>query len=252
MPALWVHAAGIGPVWCVRPVQGGQPVNVLDLFSGAGGAAMGYSRAGFDVVGVDIDPQPRYPFPHIQADALTVLADTAFCQGFNLIHASPPCQAYSTGVSSSSSPWNHTRGKDEPALIGDVHKALTSLGVPWVIENVMGARRYMPSDSIILCGSMFDRPIPRHRVFALSWTTWPPFHPACRGLALASARKMGWDYRDMSVTGKGRRAGTKDRWAALLGIGWEVTQHDLAEAIPPAYTEWIGRDYQRHAAGVSW
>lgn len=220
----------------------GCAVRVLDLFCGAGGAAMGYHQAGAQVVGVDIDHQPRYPFTFHRADALDVLHGRTSLDpaAFDLIHASPPCQAYSTGVTSRSSRWVPTKGKDEPALIGTVHRLLLAVGVPWVIENVAGARDHMPQGAFTLCGAMFGRPIPRHRLFATSPTVTPPAHPACRGLATRSAAALGWDYRDMTVTGKGRRAGTSTRWAHLLGVDWPMTQHDLAEAIPPAYTQWIG------------
>ena len=208
---------------------------------------MGYHRAGFDVVGVDIAPQVHYPFEFHQGDAVEFLL--AHGHEFDAIHASPPCQPYSTGVVSASSPWNHTRGKDEPALIGSTHAALVKVGVPWVIENVMGARPSMPTGAggpFVLCGSMFGRPIPRHRVFSSSeWIETPP-HPDCAGLAKRSSVELGWEYRDMSVTGKGRRAGTADRWRHLLGIDWQTTQHGLAEAIPPAYTEHIGRQLLDH------
>lgn len=230
---------------------------ILDLFCGSGGAGMGYHRAGFDVYGIDLTPQPDYPFPFYQGDAVEALerlragemlpftnpdgsVEWVGIESFTAVHGSPPCQPYSTGVVSRSSKWNHTKGKDEPALIGAVHAQLEALGVPWVIENVMGAKAHMPDPSFVLCGSMFDRPIPRHRVFASNAGIVAPEHPNCRGLAKRSAAEFGWDYRDMSVTGKGRRAGTSDRWAFLLGIYWPMTQHGLAEAIPPAYSEFIG------------
>lgn len=219
---------------------------LLDLFCCAGGAGVGYHRAGFDVTGVDISPQPNYPFEFHQADALEFLAEHG--REFDAIHASPPCQAYSTGVVSRSSKWNHTKGKDEAALIPAVHELLVASGKPWVIENVMGARSQMPSPWFVLCGAMFDRPIPRHRVFATSMFGLAPEHPNCRGLAKRSSVELGWEYRDMSVTGKGRRAGTSVRWAYLLGTDWPMTQHEMAESIPPAYTEHIGAQLLAHLA----
>ena len=219
-------------------------MKILDLFCGAGGAGMGYHRAGFEVVGVDLAPQPSYPFEFHQADALEYLS--AHWSEFDAIHGSPPCQPYSTGVVSRSSKWNHTKGKDEPALIGAVHSLMVETGLPWVIENVMGARQHMPTPPFVLCGSMFGRLIPRHRVFSTNVDIEVPEHPNCRGLAKRSAAELGWDYRDMSVTGKGRRAGTTERWSLLLGIDWPITQHGLAEAIPPAYTEHIGSQLLTH------
>jgi DNA (cytosine-5)-methyltransferase 1 len=217
---------------------------LLDLFCCAGGAAMGYHRAGFDVVGVDIAPQPHYPFESHQADALEFIS--AHGHEFDAIHASPPCQPYSTGVVSRSSKWNHTKGKDEAALIGATHALLVASGKPWVIENVMGARAHMPSPWFALCGAMFDRPIPRHRAFSTSFYVLAPEHPKCRGLALRAAQELGWEYRDMSVTGKGRRAGTSERWAYLLGVDWPMTQHEMAESIPPVYTAHVGAQLMAH------
>ena len=208
---------------------------LLDLFCGAGGAGEGYRRAGFDVTGVDNRPMPRNPHTFIQADALEYLA--AHGHEYDVIHASPPCQAYSRAVTSRSSRWNDTLGKDEPALIATVRTLLQSTGRPYVIENVVGAPLESPS---LLCGSMFGLHIQRHRLFESSCLILAPPHGNCRGVAKRHAERMGWDYRDMSVTGKGRRAGTSDRWASLLGIDWPMRQRDLKEAIPPAYTEFIG------------
>lgn len=205
---------------------------MLDLCCGAGGAADGYAAAGWDVVGVDIDPQPFYPYPFVQADALTFPL-----HGFDAVHVSPPCQPYSRAVTSRSSHWNDTRGRDEPALIEAFRVRLNASGIPWVIENVEGA----PLDGITLCGSMFGLDIPRHRIFESNILLLAPPHPRCRGIAKTASERRGWDYRDMSVTGKGRRAGTADRWRELLGISRRMRQHDLKEAIPPAYTEHVGR-----------
>lgn len=197
---------------------------------------MGYHRAGFDVVGVDINPQPHYPFEFIQADALTYPLD-----GFVAIHASPPCQGYSPHVSSASSEWAGTKGRDEPRLTEPVRDRLGASGLPYVIENVVGAPLRGPT---LLCGTMFALPIPRHRLFETSFRIAPfdvPRHRDCRGVAKRYAEVAGWDPRDMTVTGKGRHAGTKERWAEIMGWpDYQGTQHGLREAIPPAYTEWIG------------
>lgn len=219
---------------------------LLDLFCGAGGAAIGYQRAGFDVTGVDIRPQPGYPGAFIQGDAIDFLADLV-PGSFDVIHASPPCQGYSRHVTSESSEWAGTRGKDEPRLIADV-RLLARHARPikgWVIENVVGARHELKGPTL-LCGTMFGLPIPRHRLFEVSrgidwWAV--PAHIACSGRARQYALRQGWDPRDMTVTGKGRNAGTKERWAEVMGWpeGVPVTQHGLREAIPPVYTEWIGR-----------
>jgi DNA (cytosine-5)-methyltransferase 1 len=194
---------------------------------------MGYHKAGFEVVGVDIDPQPNYPFEFHQADALTFPLD-----GFDVIHASPPCQGYSTAVTSHSSKYVRTKGKDEPRLISAIRERVK--GIPYVIENVAGARDFMESP-ILLCGSMFGLMIPRHRYFESNMNVPEPTHPKCRGMAKRSSERTGWEYREMSVTGKGRSVGTSERWKQILGIDWHMTQHDLVESIPPAYTEYIGK-----------
>jgi DNA (cytosine-5)-methyltransferase 1 len=121
---------------------------------------------------------------------------------------------------------------------------LVRAGKPWVIENVVGARDELMT-TFMLCGTMFGLPLARHRLFETSELIMQPEHPACRGVAKRYAEERGWEYRDMSVTGKGRRAGTSERWAEIMGIDWPLTQHQLAEAIPPAYTEWIGRQLMK-------
>lgn len=222
------------------PLNVSQKPRLLDLFCCGGGAAMGYSRAGFQVVGVDIEAQPNYPFEFVQGDAMEYLAK--YGAEFGLIHASPPCQGYSRHVSSRASKWVPTLGKDEPRLIAAVRTILAASGKPWVIENVMGARAEMNA-GLTLCGTMFGLPICRHRLFETSFRVIQPFHPKCRGVAKAHAIAKGWEYRDMSVTGKGRRAGTSARWAQLLGVTWPMSQHQMAEAIPPAYTEYVGNEF---------
>ena len=194
---------------------------LLDLFCGAGGAAMGYHRAGFEVVGVDIAPQPHYPFRFIQADALTFSLD-----GFDAIHASPPCQAYS---------WATRRDRaDRFALLIDFTRlALDGLGLPYVIENVPGAPLREPA---MLCGRMFGLPLIRHRLFETNWQLWPlPGHPRHVGLIRAGKAVTVAGHGGDNVRGNGGRAAKQ----AAMGIDW-MTDEELNEAIPPAYTEWIG------------
>ena len=100
-------------------------------------------------------------------------------------------------------------------------------------------------EPIELCGTMFNLPIRRHRYFESSFELTEPEHPKCMGVAKAFSEERGWDYRDMSVTGKGRGAGTKERWNEIMGITWNMTQAEIAESIPPAYTEYIGRQILR-------
>jgi len=216
-------------------------VRVLDLFCGGGGAAAGYLRAGATVVGVDLaDHSANYPGEFVCGDALDLLEK--FGREFDFIHASPPCQSYSPHVTSKSSQWVPTKGKDEPALIGAVRGLLLEVGKPYVIENVMGARNELRSPTL-LCGAMFGLPISRHRLFETSFPVDLMPHPPCKGIAKEYAAAKGWEYRDMSCTGKGRRKGTAERWSEIMGVAHRMSQAELAEAIPPAYTHWVGRQF---------
>ena len=210
------------------PVHAARKPRLLDLFCGGGGAAVGYAAAGFDVVGVDIERMPAYPFEFHQADATAFLA--GHWREFDAIHASPPCQGYSTAVTQSDSKWvSYSRGKNEPRLIEPVRDALLALGKPYVIENVDGAKGHLRSP-IVLCGSMFDAYPRRHRYFEASFPIPQPEHARCTGRDKAYALANGIDYRDMSVTGKSRRSGSIELWKTLMGMGWPgLRASDLAE-----------------------
>jgi C-5 cytosine-specific DNA methylase len=187
---------------------------LLDLFCGEGGAAAGYHAAGFDVVGVDLDPQPRYPFGFIRGDALDVLADPGFLAGFDAVHASPPCQAYANVTK-----WTGDQA-DHPDLVPPVRALLTAQHRPWIIENVVGAPI---RPDYVLCGSQFGLRVRRHRWFETSWAGFslvpPCTHP-----------------RDELPFGhKGERA-----YADALGGAW-MSNRGGRQAIPPAYTEYLGR-----------
>jgi DNA (cytosine-5)-methyltransferase 1 len=212
---------------------------LLDLFCGAGGAAMGYSRAGFEVVGVDINPQPHYPFEFFQADALELLSaanhieldiPASILSGFDAIHASPPCQRYSVATV-----FHPGRQAEHPDLVGPTRELLQMSGLPWVIENVMGAPLLNP---VMLCGTMFDGlKVYRHRIFeAEPPIYWPPYHNWHEHRPTEVGRKVaehGW----MTVAGHFSNAAAGGR---AMGIDW-MTRDELRQAIPPAYTEWIGR-----------
>lgn len=212
---------------------------VLDLYCCGGGAARGYAEAGFDVVGVDIKGQPNYPYEFHRGDAVEFLLANG--SSFDLIHASPPCQGYSSHVTGSGD-WDRTKGKDEPRLIGATRDAAIAIGRPYIIENVIGAVGSM-GYSIVLCGTMFGLPLSRHRLFETSFALLAPGHPPCRGVAKEYAARHGWEHRDMRVSGKGRRAGTAERWKQIMGIPATelMTLHQLREAIPPAYTRYLGQ-----------
>jgi len=204
---------------------------LLDLFCGAGGAAAGYHRAGFDVVGVDIAPQPNYPFEFVQADALE-MAEGARAD-FDAIHASPPCQAYST----MGQRFPETQA-DHPDLIAPTRALLEQSGLPYVIENVMGARREMHSP-YRLCGSSFGLRLQRHRLFE---TNFPMLVPQCQHTGdeipvygKLDGRRL-WTRSDGSEL---RSARTLAEASDAMGIDW-MTWDELTQAIPPAYTEHIG------------
>lgn len=190
---------------------------MLDLFCGAGGASVGYARAGFEVVGIDHEPQPRFPFRFIQADALAPPLDL---WEFDLIHASPPCQAYSRATA-----WRGDRNS-HPDLIATTRRMLESSGAPYVIENVQEARFHL-DHPVMLCGSHFGLKVRRHRYFevpSLSLLTVPP---PCE-------HRPG----DIPFDHGGTRPESEYRDA--MGCEW-MTVTESREAIPPAYTEWIGR-----------
>lgn len=215
-----------------------QPRRLLDLFCGGGGAGSGYALAGWHITGVDLHDQPEYPGEFILGDALDYLE--AHGHTYDAIHASPPCQGYSAKIRTRSSRWSLTAGRDEPRLITTTRTLLARTGRPWVIENIIGARHAMAA-SLLLCGTMFGLPIQRHRIFECSHLIMAPAHGPCHGVAKRFAAARGWDYRDMRATGKGRRAGTAERWSEILGIRHPMRLAQLAEAIPPAYTHFIGQ-----------
>jgi DNA (cytosine-5)-methyltransferase 1 len=201
---------------------------LLDLFCGAGGASMGYHRAGFDIVGVDIAPQPNYPFRFIETDALSVLAESVTLLGhFDVVHASPPCQAYSA-----MSNCRPGLAQEYPDLIAYVRHLLTVRKRPYVIENVPGAPL---QDPITLCGHMFNLPLYRHRLFESSFPLPEPIHPVHR---TPTSRAGHWRPGTiMSVAG---HVAPIAQARIAMGIDW-MTRDELTEAIPPAYTEHLGR-----------
>jgi DNA (cytosine-5)-methyltransferase 1 len=224
-------------------------MKLLDLFCGGGGCSVGYSRAGFEVEGVDINKNHSkyYPFKFHCDDAIDFLFENF--EYYDVIHASPPCQGYSKHVTSADSIHVPTRGKNEPRLIEPLREFFQEFRVPYIIENVVSAREYM-QNPIELCGTMFGLPIRRHRLFETSFDIKVPEHPSCIGVAKQYAAEKGWEYRDMSVTGKGRGAGIKDRWAEIMGVDWNMTQAEFAESIPPSYTEYIGKEILKCVNGA--
>jgi DNA (cytosine-5)-methyltransferase 1 len=215
---------------------------LLDLFSGAGGAARGYQQAGFYVVGVDIVPQPRYAGDEFhQADAMTFPLDE-----FDAVHASPPCQAYTVA--------NNIWQREHPDLLPATRERLIASGLPWVIENVPGAPMHVgpgtlfepDRNGVLVCGLALGLNVKRHRLFEsnvpLRGTTCPPGHPGDwllvfghtvleRGHTVGVAKGGGNVIRRKhTTTARGREA---------MGIDW-MNRDELSEAIPPAYTRFIG------------
>ncbi|CAM5541545.1 SAM-dependent methyltransferase [Streptomyces abikoensis] len=211
-------------------------LRLLDLFCCQGGAAMGYHLAGFDVTGIDITPQPRYPFTFVQADAIEyVLAHGA---EFDFIHASPPCQH--------DSDCQRLRGNAHPDLIAPTRTALEMTGRPWVIENVGGARAKL-RDPVMLCGGMFGLATYRHRYFETGGfaLTQPP-HPA----HTVPQAKMG---RPVPPGHFGQFIGNFSGVPLarqVMGVPW-MNRDGIRECIPPAYTQWTGNAFLAAAGAVA-
>ncbi len=231
---------------------------LLDLFCGAGGCSVGYHRAGFDVVGVDNRPMPRYPFEFIQLDAIGVLRTLLSVEGrihtkageeyylsdFAAIHASPPCQAYSVSRKIHAGP----KAKQHPDLVEETRLLLERARLPWVIENVIGAPLHRP---IVLCGTMFGLKVLRHRCFESSEMLLGPAHPKHPKGNLTNSKSGYSTGAYPFITCAGHNFVRTDGMAAM-GIDWHMTREEVAQAIPPVYTEYIGRQLirvcQREAA----
>lgn len=206
---------------------------LLDLFCCAGGAGMGYFNAGFDVVGIDKNEQKRYPFRFIKADAIEFLKQYWMC--FDAVHASPPCQHYSILT-----PTQHKASHQD--LIKPVREILIGTGKPYIIENVPGARHEL-INPIMLCGSMFGLKTHRHRYFELSWNTLI-MQPRCKHDFIPTV-VSGTTKR--LENGK-RREHTTQECKDAMGINWMIRK-ELDQAIPPAYTEFLGQHLITHLRG---
>lgn len=219
---------------------------LLDLFCCAGGAGKGYSDAGFQVIGVDIDPQPNYPFKFFQADAVEFAED--FGPLFDVIHASPPCQTFSRTKT--------LHDNEHPDLIEPTRQALVASGKPFVIENVVGAPLI---DPIKLSGQHFNMTaadvdgvplkLVRHRLFESNVELEVPdeFH-ANKQIQTASIYGAGGGWTPKHRDNPDRRGGYiphTDVIRELLGIDW-MNKHELSQSIPPKFTEFIGRQLLAH------
>ena len=222
---------------------------LLDLYCCAGGAGEGYRRAGWDVTGVDIKPQPNNPHRFIQADALEYLREHG--HEYDAIHASPPCQAHTAMKTM----WN---AKEHDDLIPATRELLMASGKPWVMENVPGAPLNNP---VMLCGTMFglgsgDAELRRHRLFECSiFVMAPPCQHGSRVVGIYGGHVRN-RRRTIGIYGEGVRDSrrkhdkgvddfTVQHGREAMGIDW-MTLAELCQAIPPAYREYLGRELARH------
>ena len=201
-------------------------MRVLDLFCNAGGAATGYARAGFEVVGVDINPQPNYPFEFIQADVFDLPA--RFLAQFDLGHGSPPCQ-HSAAITKGT---NRHRQHLHPNLYPQTKALLERTGKPYVIENPDSR------PDVVLCGEMFGLGVLRHRKFELgNWSTAKPALPKHRGRVRGTRHGKKYDGPYVAVYGKGGGKATVPEAQKAMGIDWTDVHEELVEMLPPAYTQ---------------
>lgn len=225
-------------------MDNGRP-KLLDLFCCAGGAATGYHQAGFDVIGVDIEPQPRYPFDYYRGEAVYMfdyVMAKARVEGrpFAAVHASPPCQKHTDLA--------RQNKRDYSCFIEPIRAKLIACGLPYVIENVEGAPLLNPT---MLCGTMFpDTRVIRHRLFETNWPLVAPTHGKHPLVYTMDKRKAHYGKLDewaspVQVTGGGNCS--KAAAADAMGMPW-ATKQELNEAVPPAYTRFIGQQLLDHIA----
>ena len=212
---------------------------LLDLFCGAMGAGVGYARAGFDVTGVDIAAHPDAPHPVIVADALAILLESDFLAGFDVIHASPPCQNFTT-MSNRSRAIGGKAATDHPDLISWVRLGLQAWGGIYVIENVPGARREM-RDPITLSGGAFGLRVDRPRLFESNVALSAPPRVKVTNPVGVYGKLDGRRLFTRKDGSEQRAARTLAEGAAAMGIDWMTDWADITEAIPPSYTHHIGR-----------
>lgn len=217
-----------------------RPFRVLDAFCGAGGAGVGYHQAGLEVVGVDIAPMDNYPFEFHRGDAVEFIAEHG--HEFDAIHASPPCQASSALTKGTN------RGREYLNLIPATRAVLAEVGKPSIIENVQGSdlRR-----DLTLRGEMFGLGVIRHRYFEVDGFPVPePAHVPHRGRVAGYRHGRWYDGPYVAVYGDGGGKGSVADWQAAMGIDWTGVRKEIAEAVPPAYTRYLGTYLAAHLSAV--
>lgn len=216
-------------------------LRVLDTFCCSGGMGYGFHQAGFEVVGVDINPQPNYPFEFHQVDAVEYIDQHG--SEFDLIHGSPPCQDYSN--------LNAYNRKEYPRLIEPVREAMIKSGVPYLLENVESAASHLVNP-ITLCGTMFGLGVYRHRVFEVSFDLDAPDHPQHVERCARNGYLPTADKTFMTITGGAHSRAWQNAACEAMGMPWISVLpggnikrgiREVCEAIPPAYAEWIGRAF---------
>ncbi|MCF3104517.1 DNA cytosine methyltransferase [Streptomyces roseoverticillatus] len=226
-------------------------LRVLDLFCCASGAGTGYAHAGFVVDGVDIADRPNYPFTFHRGDALEHLARliaTGEIERYTIVHASPPCQhgcALTVGTNRSQG-W----GREHVDLVAPTRELLDATGLPYVIEQPNGRAKIRKD--LTLCGEMFSLGVIRHRNFELGrWTTTQPVHIAHRGRVRGYRHGRLYDGPYVAAYGSGGGKPSVAELQAAMGIEWTDVREELTEAIPPAYTQWIGNAFLTGAGVVA-
>ena len=213
--------------------------NMLAAYCGVGGCTKGYQRAGFRVTGVDIAPQPRYcGDDFVQGDAVEFIRRHG--HKFDFIHAGPPCQHDCTLTAGT----NAKRGNAYPDLLEPTRNALVSTGRPFVIEQPPGRASQRMRVDIKLCGEMFDLGVLRHRNFELnSWSATQPAHRKHRGRVAGFRHGEWFNGPYFAVYGEGGGKGSVADWQRAMGIDWTGVRKEIAEAIPPAFAEYLGKAF---------
>lgn len=217
---------------------------LIDTYSGGGIGAKGLRRAGFYVIGVDHKRKHYAGNEFIQMDVIQFLRlflEGKILQGVNVsaLWGSPPCQGYSFATRANSKWVSYSQGKDTPKLIEPTRELFIASGLPYVIENVEGAKNHLVNPKL-LCGKMFNIHPRRHRLFETNFEIEMPTHNSCRGWDSTYAKEHGLDIRDMAVAGKSRRKGSVELWRKFMDANEDHSSTEITEGIPPAYAQYIG------------